>query len=153
MATVKEILARKSTQVFTTPATATVLDAIRYMNDERVGALVVTDGGRVAGMFTERDVLRRVVAAQLEPAKVTIGEVMTASVISCTPCTSVEDVSRIMMKERVRHVPVLDENGALRGLVSIGDINAYRVSDQEATINYLHTYIHGAEIAPELATA
>ncbi len=149
MATVKEILSRKSAQVFTTPVTSSVLDAIHFMNDERIGALVVTDAGRVAGMFTERDVLRRVVVAKLDPAKITIGDVMTASVISCTPCTSIEEVSRVMMKERVRHVPVLDENGALRGLISIGDINAYRVSDQEATINYLHSYIHG----PELATA
>lgn len=144
MGTIKEILANKgSSQVHTTSETATVLEATHYMNQHKIGAVVVTREDALAGIFTERDVLRRVVAAGRPPQDVKVGEVMTREVIYCRPSTAIDEVSRIMKDQRVRHVPVLDDDGKLLGLISIGDVNAYHASDQEATIHYLHEYISG----------
>jgi CBS domain-containing protein len=147
MGTVREVLARKDDQVYTIPNTATALDAIHYMNEQRIGALVVTDGDTVAGMFTERDVLRRVVAAERPPSQLRVAEVMTPDVICCAPETPIDEVSRIMRDQRIRHLPVLKQDGTLLGLISIGDVNAYRAVDQEATITCLHEYITGGTLS------
>jgi CBS domain-containing protein len=143
MATVKDILAGKSSVVHTVQASATVLEATQIMNERRIGSVVVMEGDSMAGMFSERDVLRRVVAEERLPSQVLIREVMTTDVICCPPNTDIDKVSRIMRDHRVRHIPVLDDDGRLLGLISIGDVNAYHASDQEATIHHLHDYIHG----------
>src|SRR5438105_8634517 len=104
------------------------------MNEHKIGALVVMEAGRVAGMFTERDVLRRVVAEQRQPSEVRVGEVMTREVICCEPHTDLDEVSAIMKNHRVRHLPVCGEGGKLLGLVSIGDVNAHYASNQAQTI-------------------
>lgn len=141
--TVREILARKGSAVSTIPASITVLEAIHLMNDQKIGALVVVDEGRMTGIFTERDVLRRVVGEERAPSKVLVADVMTTDVLCCTPRSPIDEVSRLMKDHRVRHLPVCDNDGALLGIVSIGDINAYHASDQEATVRFLNEYICG----------
>lgn len=141
MATVGELLAKKGSHVHTVSPSATVLDATRTMNEHRIGGLVVTQEGRMVGIFTERDVLRRVVAEQRSPAAVSVAEVMTTDVICCPPSTTVEETSRIMRDERVRHLPVCDADGRVIGLVSIGDVNAFHAGVQEATIQLLSEYV------------
>jgi CBS domain-containing protein len=94
-------------------------------------------------MFTERDVLTRVVAERRDPATTRVEEVMTAVVAYCRPETDVEEVSSVMQKWRIRHLPVCDDDGHLLGMVSIGDVNAWHARGQDATIHYLHEYIHG----------
>ncbi len=143
MATVRDILQSKGTQVHTVPASATVLEATQRMNEAKIGAMVVTDGDRVIGMFTERDVLRRVVAEERPPATTHIDDVMVKEVICCAPGMPVEEASRIMKDCRIRHLPVCDNEGHLHGLISIGDLNAYHASDKEATIHYLNEYLFG----------
>jgi len=143
MARVRDILAGKGSHVHALPATTTVLDATVYMNEHRIGALVVTGETGMVGMFTERDVLRRVVAEQRPPADVRIADVMTSDIICIAPETDIDDASRIMKDRRIRHLPVNDADGRLLGLISIGDINAYHASDQETTIHYLNDYIQG----------
>ncbi|MBC8105582.1 MAG: CBS domain-containing protein [Anaerolineae bacterium] len=143
MPTVADIISKKGSMVHSTSPDATVLEATNKMNQHKLGALVVMADGAVVGMFTERDVLRRVVGEQRDPATTTVGEVMTADVITCTPQTDMDDVSAIMQQKRVRHVPVCCDQGKLMGLVSIGDVNAYHVVHQEATIEYLNEYIYG----------
>ena len=158
MTLIKDLLAQKGTQVLTVSDTLTVLEATQKMNEHKIGALLVlqsqagqaapesdaaNDAPRMVGMFTERDVLRRVVAAMRDPARTTVAEVMTTEVVICTPNTPVEEAALLMKDQRVRHLPVLDENGVLRGLISLGDINAHHVRDQELTIHTLHEYIHG----------
>jgi CBS domain-containing protein len=113
------------------------------MNAHEVGALVVMRGGRVVGMFTERDVLRRVMAEMLPSDSVCVSEVMTGEVICCPPDMDIEDVSRIMKDRKIRHLPVCDIDGELQGLISIGDLNAFYASTQEQTISYLTDYIYG----------
>lgn len=120
-----------------------VLEATQRMNKERLGSLVVTEGEHIIGMLTERDVLRRVVAEQRLPADTLVSEVMTREVLCCAPGTPVEDASRVMKDHRVRHLPVCTDDGTLLGLISIGDLNAYHASDNEAEIGFLHDYLYG----------
>jgi CBS domain-containing protein len=143
MATVREILARKGPQVFTIGKAATVLEAALLMNEHKIGALVVLEDGRVAGMFTERDVLRRVVGEEREPARTLVGDVMTTEVACCTPETTIDEARGAMKNRRIRHLPLVDDNYCLKGLISIGDLNAYEASNQEQTIYLLQEYIQG----------
>jgi CBS domain-containing protein len=143
MATVMDILARKGTQVMTIGQQATVVDAAILMNDHKIGSLVVTEEGRVVGMFTERDVLRRVVGECRDPAITLVGEVMTTEVACCTCLTTIDEARGAMKNRRVRHLPLVDGENRLQGLVSIGDLNAYLADDQEQTIYLLQEYIHG----------
>ena len=143
MPVVSDLLLSKGSHIFTISPSAKVLDAIARMNEHQIGALVVMEGSQIVGMFTERDVLRRVMAQMRPPEHVTVAEVMTTQVIICPDDTDVEDVSRIMKDRRIRHLPVCDADGGLRGLISIGDLNAFYASAQEQTIHYLTDYIYG----------
>jgi CBS domain-containing protein len=143
MPTVADILAVKGQQVHSTTPGATVLSATLKMNQYKLGALIVMQGNDVAGIFTERDVLRRVVAEQRDPATATVAEVMTAGIITVKPETDLDEVSQIMQQKRIRHLPVCDGNGRLHGMISIGDVKAFNVRNQEAHINFLNEYIYG----------
>jgi CBS domain-containing protein len=143
MPTVKDILAVKGTHVLTIGPEATVLMAATLMNDHHVGGLVVLDQGHLAGMFTERDVLRRVVGEGRDPAATRVGDVMTAEVVCCTPETELEEARGSMKNRRIRHIPVVDDAGQLLGLVSIGDLNAQLAAVQEQTIHLLREYVAG----------
>ena len=143
MPTAADILLNKGHTVHSIDPNATVLEATHKMNQHKLGALAVMVGERLAGMFTERDVLRRVVGELLNPAEVKVGQVMTSEVVCCAPDTDIEEVGALMKEKRIRHVPVCDERGKLKGMISIGDINAHYVSHQEQTIHFLNDYIYG----------
>jgi CBS domain-containing protein len=120
---------------------ATVREATVLMNDHGIGALVVMTGRRLVGIFTERDVLRRVVAESRSPDAALVGEVMTADVLCCSPETGVDEVADLMRCRRVRHVPVVDQAAGLVGLVSIGDVNARRFACCETALHQVQDYI------------
>jgi CBS domain-containing protein len=143
MPTVQDILNTKADIVHCIDPGATVLDATQKMNQHKLGALVVTVNDQIVGMFTERDVLRRVVGELRNPAEVKVGEVMTSEVICCSPQMDLDEVSAIMSNKRIRHVPVCGPSGKLVGMISIGDLNAFNVSQQEAQIHFLNDYIYG----------
>jgi|SRR5450432_2417638 len=143
MPTVQDILRNKGEAIYSTTADANVLEAVQKMNQHKLGALVVMDGTKVAGIFTERDVLRRIVGEKRNPHTTKVGEVMTHKVICCSPQTELDEISAIMLQQRVRHIPVCDDKGTLHGMVSIGDVNAYHASHQEARISFLNEYIYG----------
>jgi CBS domain-containing protein len=143
MAQVSDLLRVKGSHVMSIGRQATVLDAAVMMNDYTIGALVVIDQGKVIGIFTERDVLRRVVAERRDPAEATVGDVMTRDIVTCGADTEVDEAALLMKERRVRHLPVLDPGGGIIGLVSIGDINAFHTNSQEKTIYHLHEYIYG----------
>lgn len=143
MPSVSDILSAKSSTVHTIRPGATVLEAIHLMNDRGIGALVVTDDDRVVGMFTERDVLRRVVGSERSPGDMFVAEVMTESVVCTGPREDVDEVRTVLKNRRIRHLPVCNDDGALLGLISIGDLNAFDASKQEATIHFLNEYIYG----------
>jgi CBS domain-containing protein len=143
MPTVRDVLQGKGDQVHSIGPDASVLEAVMKMNQHKVGALIVMRGDQVAGIFTERDVLRRVVGEARDPETTRVGEVMTADVLCCEPDSDLDEVSAIMKNRRIRHVPVCGSDGRIQGMVSIGDVNAAYASNQEATIHYLHEYIYG----------
>jgi CBS domain-containing protein len=141
MPVVRDLLARKGTDVVSIQPTATVLEAARLMNDRGVGGVVVVDeANALLGIFTERDILRRVVAAGLPPETTKVADVFTRDIITCTPEMNVEEVGSLMTTRRVRHLPVVDAGG-LHGVVTIGDLLAHRLSDQESTIQHLNSYV------------
>ena len=143
MPMVSDVLAAKGGQVHSVSPATRVLDAINKMNQHKIGAVLAVQDGQVAGIFTERDVLRRVVGEQRNPADCTVSEVMTEDVICVRPETDLDDVASIMQQKKVRHIPVCDEDGRLHGMVSIGDLNAFHASSQEAQIHFLSEYIYG----------
>ena len=137
---VRELLRTKGPAVHTIGPASTVLDAAKKMNEHRIGCLVVVDGGRVVGIFTERDILTKVVAGGMPPASTPVSEVMTARVLTCTPQTAFDEVRRTMREKRIRHMPVV-EDGRLAGLVSLGDLNVAEAQTLTETIDYLAAYI------------
>ena len=123
MPTVKDILAKKSPGAFKMDAEESVLNAALMMSNLEVGALVVTDVGRI-GIFTERDLLRRVVAKQRDPATTTLHDVMTWPVATCRPETSLLECLAMVEGKNIRHLPVVDDTGVC-GLITNRDIAAF----------------------------
>src|SRR5579871_5367689 len=123
MTTAFDILSEKGMEVYSISPDASVLEATRRMNRHRIGAMIVMEDDRVAGIFTERDVLQRVIGEMRSPSDVLVGEVMTRDIVCAGPETTMEELSEIMRSRRVRHIPICEEDGKLMGVISIGDIN------------------------------
>lgn len=140
MATVKDILTKKGRTVVTMVAEESVVNAARLMNERGIGGVIVTKQGKMAGIFTERDILRRVVAEQRDPAKTKLREVMTSPVVTCRPDAKLEDLVGLVTAKRIRHIPVM-ENDELAGIVTSGDLLAYQVQEQQDTIDFLNRYV------------
>lgn len=143
MATVRDILAGKGTVLISIGPGATVLDAAILMNEHHIGCVVVMDGEQTVGVFTERDMLQRVVVPRQDPGHTFVREVMTTELLCCEPDTPLEEARAVMKNRRIRHLPVVDQNRRLIGLVSIGDLNAYNANTSERTIHVLEQYIYG----------
>ena len=141
-ASITAILDRKGKNVFAVPPTVTVTDAGAEMNRHRVGSVLVLDGGRLVGIFTERDVLRRVVGAGVDPNKSLVSEVMTSNVITISPDASIEQTMVLFTEKRLRHLPVCD-NDRLVGTISIGDITRWMADAHRAEAEHLKNYIAG----------
>jgi CBS domain-containing protein len=120
-----------------------VRDAVRQMNEHHIGALVVMRGEQPIGMFTERDVLMRVVAAGLDPDSTPIEAVMSRRLTVIRPETTVDEAMAIITRERHRHLPVVDADKRLVGMISIGDLTRWIVRDEESRIQNLNEYIWG----------
>jgi CBS domain-containing protein len=139
---VSDILKTKGTKVASIGRSRSVLEAAQQMNTHRIGSLVVTEGEQVLGIFTERDILTRVVAAQRDPVRTTVGELMTTPVMSCQLQTPIAECKQLMSTRRIRHLPVV-EGGKLTGIITSGDISARELLDSQGTIEYLSEYIQG----------
>ena len=143
MPTVTDVLRQKDRRVVYVDISDMVLKAVKTMNHNRVGAVVVLDNGELAGIFTERDVLTKIVAAEISPQDMSVAAVMTAPVICCSMSTDIDDVAHIMQTQRIRHLPVRDDEHQIVGMISIGDINAFNVAQKQATIENMADYIYG----------
>jgi CBS domain-containing protein len=143
MSTVLEILATKGNKIVSVGPEATVLNAAIVMNEHRIGSVVVMDQGRIIGMFTERDVLQRIVAQERHPATTRVSDVMSTQVVCCTPETTVQEARNAMKNRRIRRLPVVNGDGQILGLISIGDLNALEAADHERTIYLLQEYVYG----------
>jgi CBS domain-containing protein len=139
---ISAILERKGSTVFSIGPGATIAEAVAEMNRHRVGSIIVLDGGKLVGIFTERDVLRRVVGAGLDPKQALVADVMSAGVITITLSASVEDTMKLFTEKRCRHLPVVEE-GRLIGTISIGDITRWMSDHHRAEAEHLKAYITG----------
>ncbi len=142
MATVSDILAGKGMHINTVSAQATVFSAALLMNEHKIGSLLVLEEGRLVGILTERDILMRIVAEQRDANATPVGEVMTRDVVCCRPHTEMDEARSVMKHRRIRHLPVIADDGNVVGLISIGDLNAFHCDHQERTIQLLQGYIH-----------
>ena len=139
---VSDILSEKGSDVFEIDASATVLDAVKRMVEANVGSLLVTDGGNVVGIVTERDYLRRVTLEGRDENAARVREIMTSPLVYVTPETTIDECMAVMTDRRIRHMPVVD-GGDVVGLVSIGDIVKFQSKQQSFEIKYLTEYIAG----------
>ena len=139
MKTVRQMLHGKS-PLISISLTATVYDALAMMARHDVGALVVLDQGRLAGMFSERDYARKVILQGKASKELAVSEVMTTRVLYVRPDDTVEGCMALMTDKRVRHLPVMDQ-GTVVGLVSIGDVVKSLLHEQQFVINQLERYI------------
>lgn len=139
MSTIRQILARKP-DVYTIGPEATVFEALSLMAAKNVGALPVVAGGAVVGMFSERDYARKVILVGKSSRKTLVHEIMTPKVVWVTPERSTGECMALMTEKRIRHLPVI-EDGALVGVISIGDVVRDVVDEQRFTIHQLENYI------------
>ncbi len=140
MATAEQLTAIKGGTIASLPPQATVLEAAQLMNDRHIGSVLVTEGNQLVGIFTERDVMRRVVADQRDPASTTVADVMTSPVACAAPHTTLDEIRTVMRDKRIRHVPVVN-GGAVLGMISLGDLNKAEHDGQVETIRYLEQYM------------
>lgn len=139
---IRDILQTKGPEVVTVAPDRTVLDAMRLLVDRNIGSLLVLRDGRLLGILTERDILRLTSSRPDDFGKLPVSEVMTADVLTAGPLDDIHRVMDVMTRNRIRHLPILDDDG-LAGLVSIGDVvNALRHSAQ-AENEHLKQYIQG----------
>jgi CBS domain-containing protein len=141
---VSDVLAEKDNSVFLVAATASAREAVRIMNVHGVGALLVLEKGKLSGIFTERDVLRRIVDAGRDPNATQVRQAMTTDVITVSPSLPVADAMTLMTRHRVRHLPVVADNGDITGLVSIGDLTRRVAQHQAQELEQMAGYITGA---------
>jgi len=140
--TITTLLEQKGGGVYTIPSTVTVAEAVQEMNTRKVGSVLVMNGLRLAGIFTERDVLRRVVGACLDPELTPIAKVMTVDVLTVEPSATVQEVMDIFTEKRCRHLPVM-QAGRLVGVISIGGVSRWVANLHRAEAESLRQYIAG----------
>lgn len=140
--TISAILKSKPTEIWQTTLTASVYEAIELMAEKQVGALPVMEQGRLRGILSERDYARKVILKGRSSKDTPVADIMTANPITITPQHTVADCMRIVTDNRIRHLPVV-ENGKLTGMISIGDLVNWVISEQQQTIRHLEAYISG----------
>jgi CBS domain-containing protein len=137
---VKEILDEKGHDVLKIEADVQVFDAVKQMVDAGVGSLLVTEGGSVAGIFTERDYLRRMTLEGRDDKETAVRDVMSSPLVVVTPDTAIDECMAVMTDRRIRHLPVV-EGGDVVGILSIGDVVKFKSKQQSFEIKYLTDYI------------
>jgi CBS domain-containing protein len=127
----------------------TVLEAARYMSEKRVGAVIVLNEGAPAGIFSERDLMERVVIAGRDPARVPVREVMTRDLLTASPEESPVECMQKMQRRGCRHLPVV-EDGKVVGVLSLRDLLKIEIDEKTETIMWMNAYIH--DVPPERMT-
>lgn len=140
--TINEILEYKGTAAWTIAPDATVFEAIQMMSDKNVGALLVTDHGKLIGIISERDYTRKVALKGKSSKELKVREIIPDKVLSVTRGHTIEECMHLMTDHRVRHLPVL-EGEKITGVISIGDLVNWIITAQSTTIRQLETYISG----------
>ena len=142
MKLVQHLLDKKGSHIISIAPDCTVLDAIKLMAQKGIGALVVLDGDRLAGILSERDYARKVILKGRASNSTPVSDIMTAEVVTTTPTATVDQCMQVMTERKCRHLPVVVD-GAVVGVVSIGDLVQAIIADQKAEIEQLEQYISG----------
>lgn len=142
MKLVKHLLDSKGRGIISIVPDASVLDAIKLMADKLVGSLLVMQGDELVGIVTERDYARKVIIKGRSSQSTEVGEIMTPDLFSATSDMTVDQCMKLMTDHKIRHLPVVDD-GAVTGVLSIGDLVGAIISDQQAEIEQLEQYISG----------
>jgi CBS domain-containing protein len=142
--TVKQMLAGKEIkELWTLKPDDTVLNALELMAEKRIGALPVLEDGILVGIFSERDYARLFPLQREEPESTPVSDVMTEEVYCINPTNTAAQCMGMMTEKRIRHLPVLDDNGKMTGIITIGDVLKQVIRDQEILIGHLEYYIAG----------
>ena len=142
MRTVRQLLEAKSPEVIAIGPEAPVIDAIRLMAERGIGALLVMDGARLAGILSERDYARKIVLQGRSSRDTPVRDIMTAEVVTVAPGDSIDHCMQVMTDKRIRHLPVAD-NGRIIGMVSFGDVVRSTLAEQQIAIDSLTQYVMG----------
>lgn len=143
MKSIRQLLHGKSGQPYSVAPTDTVYTALQRMAEKDVGALLVLDAGRLVGIFSERDYSRKIALHGKTAKETPVSTVMTEKVLYVTPEHTVSQCLAIMTEKHIRHLPVLDQNQNVVGVVSIGDLVKEKISEQSFIIEQLERYIAG----------
>ena len=143
MKTVRQLLRTKGNDVLSVPPDAAVFEALRRMAEKNVGAVLVLEGERLVGIFSERDYARKVILKGKSSKETLVREIMSSHVLYVRPEQTIEECMALMTGKRVRHLPVLDEKLRVVGVISIGDVVKDIISEQEFMIEQLQNYITG----------
>lgn len=138
---VSAVLKHKGGQIWSVSPDATVFEALRLMADKDVGFLLVLDAGKPVGVFSERDYARKIILLGRSSKETRVREIMVSPPITIPDSCTVNEAMQLMTEERVRHLPVVGEGGALAGIVSIGDLVKWIITSQGAMIEHLQSYI------------
>lgn len=142
MATARDILQRKGTHVYAASPDTTVFDALGTMAEHNLGALVIMEGGKLVGVFSERDYARKVVLKGKFSRETPVREIMTPDPVVIAPGTELRECMRLMTDRQIRHLPVVEE-ATITGVLSIGDVVKFIIEDQDDSIQHLTRYIIG----------
>ncbi len=141
MKTVKQLLHGKTRELCTVTSGTRVFEALKRMAENDIGALLVVDNGKLAGIISERDYARKVILRGKSSHDTLVSEIMTERLVCVQPKNTVDECMALMTDKRIRHLPVLEDD-RLVGVLSIGDLVKETISDQEITIKQLESYIH-----------
>jgi len=146
MATVQDLLRVKGSDVWSVSPDTPAIEALKLMAEKNIGALLVLDEeGKIAGIVSERDFARRIAQTGQCAVEEAVSNYMTQEVIGVRPDTSIDECMMLMTRQHIRHLPVVDAEGKLVGLISIGDVVKQVISDQSILIASLENYILGRD--------
>jgi CBS domain-containing protein len=140
MRTVRQLLEAKAPEIYAIAPDAPVIDAIRLMAEKRIGAVLVMEGSRLAGILSERDYARKIVLQGRSSSDTPVSTIMTADVITVRPDDSADHCMQVITEKRIRHLPVV-RSGEVIGVVSIGDLVKAVIEDQQVELDQLQRYI------------
>ncbi len=143
MKTLKQLLANKHRQLAVVAPSDSVFHALTVMSQNNVGALLVLDGEQLVGVFSERDYARKIILQGKSSKETLVREIMSDKVAYVTPSTTLDECMALMTEKHFRHLPVLNEDGSVAGMISIGDLVKETISSQKFLIAELERYIAG----------